>query len=469
MKEQPTHEQRSELQRIARVDETVAHPQLAAARQRLGQAALTRFVRLEIGEVRRRVLAGGLAATPEELVAAVQTRVDLVLATRARRVINATGVVLHTNLGRAPLSDRIASEVAASSTGYVSIELDLTTGRRGPRGAFAETAVAQLSGADAALVVNNNAAAVLLALTALAKGRGVIVSRGELVEIGGGFRVPDVLARSGAKMIEVGTTNRTKLSDYARVFDDPGSDVAVILRVHQGNFKQLGFVERPPLSKIAALAHEHGVLLVKDLGGGALVDLAAWGLPGEPTPAACIEAGADLVCFSGDKVLGGPQAGILVGDAASVECARRDPLARALRLGRLPLVALEAVLDAYLRQDHAAVPALVALRRPPEEVEQRAAAWVERLRAAGLDARVIDVPGAVGAGALAEVSLPSFAVALQVPHVEPFAAALRAAEPAVLPRIRDDLLLFDARSVLDGEDELLIAAIIAAHRGLSAG
>ncbi len=463
MKEALSQDRREELQRIARVDVTVSAPALVQARTRLGTAALTRLVRLEIGELRRQVLGGGEAGTLDALVEAVKRRVGAVLATRARRVINATGVVLHTNLGRAPLSEQVAAEMAASCAGYLSIEIDLSTGRRGPRGAFAETALAQLSSADDALVVNNNAAAVLLVLTALAKGRGVIVSRGELVEIGGSFRVPDVLARSGAKMIEVGTTNRTTLEDYSRVFDDPNHDVAVILRVHQGNFRQVGFVERPPLPKLAALAHERGVLLVKDLGGGALLDMTSWGLPGEPTPELCVKAGADVVCFSGDKVLGGPQAGILVGASEWIDRARRDPLARALRLGRLPLVALESVLDAYLRQDYAAVPALEALRRPPEEVRQRAEKWAEQLQARGLAATVVELPAAVGAGALAEVSLPSFAVQLQVHNAENFAAALRTAEPPVLARIRDDALLFDGRSVLDGEDAPLIEAIVAAQ------
>jgi L-seryl-tRNA(Ser) seleniumtransferase len=383
-------------------------------------------------------------------------------------VINATGVVLHTNLGRAPLGADALAALAASAGGYTSIEIDLDTGRRGARGAFAERALAELTAAEAALVVNNNAAATLLALTAIVAGapaaaRRVIVSRGELVEIGGGFRVPDVCARSGAELVEVGTTNKTRLDDYARALDPGG--VAAILRVHPGNFRQTGFVERPRLTELAALARARGVPLVKDLGGGALVDLAPLGLTGEPLARASVEAGCDLVCFSCDKVLGGPQGGAIVGRAALVERARKDPLARAVRLGRLPLVALEATLAAMLEGRLDDVPALRMLRSTADELRARAEAWTAALAALGVEARVVELTSAVGGGALAEAELPSFGVALEAPDVDALAARLRGGNPPVVGRIHAGALLLDARTVQPGEDAALLGALAAAHRG----
>jgi L-seryl-tRNA(Ser) seleniumtransferase len=378
-------------------------------------------------------------------------------------VINATGVVLHTNLGRAPLAAAAVAALTASAGRYTSIEIDLGTGRRGARAAFAERGLAELAGAEAALVVNNNAAATLLALSALAMGRKVIVSRGELIEIGGGFRVPDVCARSGAELVEVGTTNRTRLADYERALAAGG--VAAILRVHQGNFRQTGFVERPEPGPLAALAHARGALLIEDLGGGAMIDLTPHGLAGEPTPRAEIEAGADVVCFSTDKVLGGPQGGALVGRADAIEKARRDPLARAFRLGRLPLVALEATVALYLEGRLDEVPALAALRRPLDEVRARAEAWALALGAKGVAASVVELEGAVGGGALAEAPVRSAGVAVETGEAEALAARLRAGEPPVVGRIHEGRLLFDARTVLPGEDEALLAAVLAAMPG----
>ncbi len=385
------------------------------------------------------------------------------LATRARPVINATGVVLHTNLGRAPLAAPAVEALAASAGRYTSIEIDLGTGKRGARAAFAEGGLAQLAGAEAGLVVNNNAAATLLALSALAMGRRVIVSRGELVEIGGGFRVPDVCARSGAELVEVGTTNRTRLADYERALDAGGA--AAILRVHQGNFRQIGFVERPEGAALADLAHARGVWLIEDLGGGAMVDLSASGLTGEPTVRACVAAGADVVCFSTDKLLGGPQGGALVGRAEAIEKARRDPLARALRIGRLPLVALEATVALYLEGRLDEVPALAALRRPQGEVRARAEAWAEAFAERGVQASVVDLEGAVGGGALAEAPVRSAGVAIDGGDPEALAALLRAGDPPVVGRIQEGRLLLDARTVLPGEDDALIAAVVRAAAG----
>jgi L-seryl-tRNA(Ser) seleniumtransferase len=449
----------SPLAQLPRVDRVVAHAALDPLRRRLGAEAVTRLARRAVDEARQAVRGGAACPALDDVAARAAALAREALAARARPVINATGVVLHTNLGRAPLATAAVEALVASAGRYTSIEIDLGTGRRGARAAFAEGGLAQLAGAEAALVVNNNAAATLLALSALAMGRQVIVSRGELIEIGGGFRVPDVCARSGATLVEVGTTNRTRLSDYEPALAAGG--VAAVLRVHPGNFRQIGFVERVTGRALADLAHAHGALLIEDLGGGAMIDLAPHGLEGEPTVRQSVAAGADVVCFSTDKLLGGPQGGALVGRADAVEKARRDPLARALRLGRLPLVALEATVALYLEGRLDDVPALAALRRPLAEVRARASAWQEALAARGVEATVVELEGAVGGGALAEAPVPSAGVAL-AGDPEALAARLRAGEPPVVGRIHEGRLLLDARTVLAGEDEALLGAVVAA-------
>ena len=452
----------SPLAGLPRVDRVAAHPALDPARRRLGAEATTRLARRAIDEARQAMRVGAPCPSLDEVATRAAALARDALAARARPVINATGVVLHTNLGRAPLAASAVEALAASAGRYTSIEIDLGTGRSGARAAFAEGGLAQLAGAEAALVVNNNAAATLLALGALAMGRRVIVSRGELVEIGGGFRVPDVCARSGAELVEVGTTNRTRVADYEKALDAGG--VAAILRVHQGNFRQIGFVERPEGAALAELAHARGVWLIEDLGGGAMVDLAPAGLGGEPTVRGCVAAGADVVCFSTDKLLGGPQGGALVGRAEAIEKARRDPLARALRLGRLPLVALEATVALYLEGRLDEVPALAALRRPLGEVRTRAEAWREALERRGVPAAVVDLAGAVGGGALAEAPFESAGVAIEGGDPDALAALLRAGDPPVVGRIQEGRLLLDARTVLPAEDDVLVEAVAKAAR-----
>jgi L-seryl-tRNA(Ser) seleniumtransferase len=451
-------ERQSLLRQLPAVDRVVRSPRLDESRRRLGEAVLTRLVREAVAAARGRILEGGEGSSEEEVVCAVEAHVAAMLRQRASRVINATGVVLHTNLGRAPLSEAAAHALAESARGYSSIEIDLESGRRGARGGFAEVALAQLTGAEDALVVNNNAAAVLLALTTLARGRAVIVSRGELVEIGGGFRVPDVLERSGANMIEVGTTNRTRLGDYERAIDER-DDVAAILRVHPSNFRQLGFVARAELRDLAALAHARGVVLIDDLGSGALVDLAPHGLD-EPRVFDLTNQGADLICFSCDKALGGPQGGAIVGRADLVARLRRDPLARALRLGRLPLVALEATLAAYLEGDRESIPTLAMIERPREELRARVTAWQGALAARGVVSEIVETEGAVGGGAAPESPLASVALAFDG-DVEALARALRVGAPAVVARIHAGRLLIDGRTVLADEDEALLDRLIA--------
>ena len=361
-----------------------------------------------------------------------------------RRAINATGVVVHTNLGRAPLSDAALDRVLEIGRGYSNLEYDLTTGSRGSRQDHVAGLLRRLTGAEAALVVNNNAAAVMLALAALAEEREVLVSRGELIEIGDGFRIPDVLARSGARLVEVGTTNRTRAADYER---EVRPETALLLRVHQSNFRVVGFASMPSVAELAEVARRHELPLVDDLGSGVLMDV-----PGEPTVRESLAAGADLVCFSGDKLLGGPQSGIVVGRADLVEQLRRHPLQRALRADKLTLAALEGTLGLYLDPGRALreIPVLRMLVEPAESVEPRAR------RLAGLvGGTVEETVGCVGGGALPLTELPSVACAIE----EELAGPLRGAEPPVIGVLRDGRLLLDCRTLTDAEVDEVAEAV----------
>jgi L-seryl-tRNA(Ser) seleniumtransferase len=385
-------------------------------------------------------------------------------------VVNATGVVLHTNLGRAPLAEGAARAAAAAGAHYTDLELDLGEGRRGERLAALGEMLAALSGAEAALAVNNNAAAVLLVVDTLARGREVVVSRGELVEIGGSFRVPEILERAGARLVEVGTTNRTHLDDYRRAL---GRRTALLLKVHRSNFEQSGFVAEVGLGELAALGRERGVPVVEDLGSGTLVDLRARGLPPESFAPARLALGADLVCFSGDKLLGGPQAGIVLGRRKRVAALRKNPLFRALRLDKLGLAALDWTLRALLDgRGEREIPVLRALLEAPGDVERRARSLAGRLaRAAGgrLDVRVEETRAPVGGGSVPGLELASFAVALRsAGGVDGLAAALRAGEIPVLGRVQKEALLLDARTLLPGDDEVVERAFAAVLAGAGA-
>jgi L-seryl-tRNA(Ser) seleniumtransferase len=373
---------------------------------------------------------------PGDLAARVEAEIASLRRPRLRRALNATGVIVHTNLGRAPLADAALERVREVGRGYSNLEYDVTAGARGSRQDHVAGTLRQLTGAEAALVVNNNAAAVLLALAALAEGREVVVSRGELIEIGDGFRIPDVLLRSGAQLVEVGTTNRTRASDYEAAV---GPETALLLRVHQSNFRVVGFTELPSTAELARLASRHGVPLVDDLGSGVFVDV-----PDEPSVRESLDAGADLVCFSGDKLLGGPQAGIVVGRAVLIERLRRHPLQRALRADKLTLAALEGTLGLYLDPERALrdVPVLRMLREPGTSVRARA----ERL-AALVEGSVEETVARVGGGALPLTKLPSFACALE----ESLAGPLRANEPPVVGVVRDGRLLLDCRTLTEPE------------------
>jgi L-seryl-tRNA(Ser) seleniumtransferase len=378
---------------------------------------------------------------PGDLAERLRAELEAARAPSLRRVLNATGIVVHTNLGRAPLAEEALAHVQSAARGYSNLELDLDSGARGSRQVHSASLLRRLTGAEDALVVNNNAAAVLLALAALAEGREVVVSRGELLEIGDGFRIPDVLARSGARLVEVGTTNRTRAADYERAV---GPDTALLLRVHQSNFRVVGFTELPPLEDVVAVARAHGLPLVDDLGSGALGDI-----PGEPSVAGSLRAGADLVCFSGDKLLGGPQAGIVAGRADLVERLRRHPLQRAMRADKLTIAALEGTLRLHLDAPER-VPVLRMLAEDPATVRARA----ERL-AELVGGTVEETVARVGGGALPLAELPSFACAVD----ESLAAPLRVGEPSVVGIVRDGRLLLDCRTLADDELDEVAAAV----------
>jgi L-seryl-tRNA(Ser) seleniumtransferase len=400
--------------------------------------------RTVIDRAREEIQAG---VDPGDLTARVRAELAETRQPRLRGVLNATGIVVHTNLGRAPLAEEAVQRLAEVARGYSNLEYDLVEGARGSRQDHVAAALRRLTGAEAALVVNNNAAAVLLALAALAEGRDVVVSRGELIEIGDGFRIPDVLARSGARLVEVGTTNRTRAADYERAI---GPETAVLLRVHQSNFRVVGFEERPRLEEVASVARSHALPLVDDLGSGH-VSAGNRLLLGqeEPTARESLEAGADLVCFSGDKLLGGPQAGIVLGRADLVERLRRHPLQRALRIDKLSLAALEGTLLLQLEAPER-IPVLRTLAQETDTVRARA----ERL-AAATGGEVEETVGRVGGGALPLAELPSFACALE----ESLAGPLRNGEPPVVGVVRDGRLLLDCLTLTDEEAEAAAAAV----------
>jgi L-seryl-tRNA(Ser) seleniumtransferase len=420
-----------------------------------GRASVVAALRDQVAAER-----SGSTVSDAERLNQVEASLRKATAPKLRRVINASGVILHTNLGRAPLSRAAVDAVAAAAGGYTNLELDLETGRRGERSALVAGLLTALFECDAALVVNNNAAAVLLALTALCKAREVIVSRGQLVEIGGSFRMPDVMRMSGARMVEVGTTNRTRAADYE---DAVTARTAALLRVHTSNFRVAGFTESAGLAEMAAVARPRGLLLIDDLGSGAGEPIAD-----EPTVAESLKQ-CDIVTFSGDKLMGGPQAGIVLAageaGAAGVRKMARHPLARAVRIDKLTLAALEATLRQRLLGRDDEIPVQRMLRVPVEEVRRRAAFWSVKLEDRGVASRLIAGESAVGGGSVPGHGLPTFLVALGGPASR-LATALRRGDPPVIARIEKDACCLDPRTVLKGEDETLIDAVEVAARSI---
>jgi L-seryl-tRNA(Ser) seleniumtransferase len=422
-------------------------PSVDELAREVGDPLAVDAARAVIERAREEIHAGG---DPGDLAARLREELAEARRPLLGRVLNATGVVVHTNLGRAPLAEEALARVVEVGRAYSNLEYDLAAGARGSRQNHVTAVLRRLTGAESALVVNNNAGAVLLALAALAEGSEVVVSRGELIEIGDGFRIPDVLARSGARLVEVGTTNRTRAADYEKAI---GPETAVLLRVHQSNFRVVGFEERPRLEEVAAVARKHGLPLVDDLGSGALSNTVLLG-DFEPSARESLEAGADLVCFSGDKLLGGPQAGIVLGRAELVEKLRRHPLQRALRIDKLSLAALEGTLLLHLDAPER-IPVLRTLAQDAATLRARA----ERL-AAATGGEVEETVGRVGGGALPLAELPSFACALEESLAEP----LRAGEPPVVGVVRDGRLLLDCLTLGD-EEAAEAAAAVAAARG----
>jgi len=423
------------LRGLPSVDTLLGEPLAAGLVERHGRPATLSAIRAALASARGRGVAEGPAALLAEAARLLGRPPSL------RPALNATGVIVHTNLGRAPLAAAAVERAAAVASGYSNLEYDLEAGARGSRHLHLAAILAELTGSEDGMAVNNNAAAVMLALAALAGGREVPISRGELIEVGDGFRIPEVLAQSGARLVEVGSTNRTRIGDYARVL---GPDTAAVLRVHQSNFRMVGFTEAPSLDELCALAAEHGVPVIDDLGSGQLIDLPD--LADEPTARSSVEAGATVVCFSGDKLLGGPQAGIIVGAAEAVARIRRHPLARAVRIDKLSLAALEATLELYRDPARALreVPVLRAVAEPADTVRDRA----ERL-AARLGGAVVPTTARVGGGAVPLLELESFACALG--GGDRLAAALRAGEPPVVARVQEGRVLLDCRTLTDEE------------------
>ena len=430
----------------------VNEPAYAALVKEFGHARVVQALREQVAAER-----GGGEVDAADRVERVGASLRVAIAPRLRRVINASGVILHTNLGRAPLS-RAALDALAVAAGYSNLELDLETGRRGERAALVSGLLMRLFGSDAAFVVNNNAAAILLALTALCKGKEVVVSRGQQVEIGGSFRMPDVMRLSGARMVEVGTTNRTRKDDYEQAITPR---TAALLRVHTSNFRVEGFTETASLEDMAAVAHAHQLLLIDDLGSGAAEPIA-----GEPTVAESIQH-SDVVTFSGDKLFGGPQAGIILGrgdvGATALTKMSRQALARAVRIDKLTLAALEATLRQRLTGRVDEIPVERMIRAPVEDVRRRAAMWSVKLEERGVPTTLISGESAVGGGSLPGHALPTVLIALGGPASR-LASALRAGEPPVIARIEKDACCLDPRTVLKGEDETLIDAVEVAYK-----
>lgn len=450
-----------EYRKLPAVDALLHLRSIQELRRRYGTAAVTTAIRHAVDEVRREIGQGGEAPPFESWPPRVAHQLEANSPATLRTVINATGVIIHTNLGRAPLSVAARAAVQALSTGYNNLEYDLETGTRGSRYDHVRALLCTLTGAEDALVVNNNASAVYLALAALCQGRKVIISRGQLVEIGGGFRIPDVLHQSGARLVEVGTTNRTHIYDFENAVD---AETAAFMRVHSSNFRQIGFVAMPELAALVAAARSvasHRLLVIDDLGSGTLLDTTPYGLAAEPLVQESVAAGADLIMFSGDKLLGGPQAGLIVGSRAAITVLRRHPMVRALRVDKMTLAALEATLQTYHRGSALTeIPVWRMISATVESLHRRVETWRQHLEAHGLLATILPGESTVGGGSLPGETLPTVCLALDLPHPDDAAARLRRAETPVIGRIQQGFLLFDPRTVAPEEDVALINVLL---------
>lgn len=446
-----------QLRLLPSVDELLQDHTLREFEQKYGHTIVVEAIRAGLDAARADIRGGSEAPMLALLLDDIGERILRATRPTLVRVINATGVILHTNLGRAPLSEEARAAMQDAALSYSNLEYDLDAGERGSRYTHAEELLKRLTGAEAALVVNNNAAAVMFILRAFAEGREVVISRGQLVEIGGGFRVPDVLRESGARMVEVGTTNRTRIEDYANAVTEKTS---LLLRVHSSNFRIVGFTEEVALERLSALGQERGLLVADDLGSGALIDTAAYGLAHEPMPQESLRAGADLVSFSGDKLMGGPQAGIIAGKKDLVDRLKKHPMARALRVDKMTLAGLQATLLHYLKNEAMRkIPVWQMIGATSQQLEAKATAWAERWTKSGLDASVVDALSTVGGGSLPGETLPTRVVALNVPAPDAFAARLRHNYPPIVARIEEQRVLIDPRTILPQDEELLLTGV----------
>lgn len=443
----------SDLRSLPSVDQVLITQAAQELLTEYGRSLTLEAVRHVLDTVRREYPESGDVPDMEALLGRVRVLLKNWVAPTLHPVINATGVILHTNLGRAPLSPASLQAAQSAAGGYSSLEYDVAKGKRGSRLIHAEALLQQLTGAEAAVVVNNNASAVMLALSALARRRGVVIARTQLVEIGGGFRIPEVMKQSGARLIEIGTTNRVHLSDYQAALEQKP---ALFLRAHRSNFQIIGFTSEPALEEIVEVGHQAGLPTVDDLGSGSLLDTAQYGLGHEPMVQESLAAGADLVCFSGDKLLGGPQAGIIVGSAKLVAKIKKHPLARAVRSDKLCLAALSATLLHYLKDEaEQQIPIWRMISAPIASLQERANRWVEELG----EGEVIAGQSTVGGGSLPGERLPTILLELEVRSPNRFLARLRQAQPPVIARIQDDRVVLDPRTVLIEQDDSLLAGL----------
>ncbi|GBD16305.1 L-seryl-tRNA(Sec) selenium transferase [bacterium HR26] len=456
-------EKQQRLRQIPSISAILAYPELEGYLERFPNEVVTQVAQQVVGRVRAAILSGTAEVDPDQIIDAVRRELDQLEHPRLTPLINGTGVIIHTNLGRAPVSAEAARAMALAASRYTPLELELDSGRRGGRMVEISRLLRLLVGAESSLVVNNNAAAVLLVLSALCAGREVIVSRSQSIEIGGGFRIPEVLAQSGARLVEVGTTNRTYVRDYAAAIT---SETAAILSVHWSNFRIVGFTAQPALAELAELAHQRGLILIEDLGSGALLDTAPFGLAHEPTVGEALSAGVDIVCFSGDKLLGGPQAGIISGKWELVSRVAAHPLARAVRADKTALAGIAATLRHYLYHEALAkVPVWQMISTPLDQLEARCRSWLAQLgHVPGL--AVVESQATVGGGSLPGETLPSRALAIPEAvarahglTLDQLAHRLRTGRPAVMPRVESGRLLIDARTVLPDQDGDLVQAL----------
>ena len=451
------------LSKLPKVDALLATPQTQELLKAYSRAQVVHGLRMQLETLRQRMLQGegpDGEFTEASFFEAVESDLRAKRQPSLRRLINATGIVLHTNLGRAPLAKSAIEAVAVVARGYSNLEYDLAAGKRGSRHAHVERLLRELTGAEAAVVVNNNAAAVMLAVNTLAKDAEVITSRGELIEIGGSFRIPDVIERSEAELVEVGTTNKTRIDDYANAITNR---TRILLKVHQSNFKIVGFTSAAQREEMVALARARGLLVVEDLGSGILVDPVAFGLPDETTVREVVDAGVDLVTFSGDKLLGGPQAGILVGRADLIAAMKKNPLMRALRPGKLNLAALEATLLLYLDEDRLkdSLPVLAMLTASEEKLKAKAQTLCDALGAfPGVHAEVKQGESFSGGGSLPDEAIPTWLVAIRMDRFSPdeLTRRLHAQSPPIVARIADDALILDVRTLSDDDQEEIVRA-----------